>query len=255
MAAATARSFRPTGKIEAVRVLVLGANLWAIALLFPALHAGVLHSASTFFGALPLVPLFVGAWALGTLRKFITVSMLIVLFPISLATSLAARNDIAEFDTRVQLFAAALSLLAYGAIALEACARPSELRACHTQALPTAAPESEPRAHDWTRRVLLWGAVLGGLWVSVWAPAQSSRAELVLTWNEAADEAAVFASILGAIASAAAIAGIIGPHLRAPRPSETPSVTRKRTRVVMSLLLAFLSLSGYVVLRAFELRT
>jgi MFS family permease len=260
MAKTTVRPFRPTGKIEAVRIIVLGANLWAIALLFPVMHAGISHLQNGLVSALPLVPLLAGAWVLGSLRdrsprrRQLAVSMLIVFFPISLAALRAARDDIAEHDAQIALhsFATALSLLVYAAVALEACTRPFELRASHAQSLPSASPGKEPRGRVWIRRILLCGVVLGGLLVSVLAPTQSSRAELERTWSASADEAAVFASIVGAIASAAAIAGIIGPHLRAPRPSEVPTVSRQRTHVTISLLLALLSLSGFIALRTFE---
>lgn len=254
MATATARTFRPTGTIEAVRVIALGVNLWAIILVFPILHIGLRNTAFGFITALPLAPLIAGAWALGSRpgTRVFALSTLIVMFPVSIAGALAFRSDLGgHAQTTIHAMAGALSLLAYGSVALEACARPSRLRASTTRPLP-ALPGDDRPSRVWLRRVLVFGTVLGGCFVSVLAPTMNSREELVRAWGESAGAAPVFASIMGAVASAAAIAGIVGPSLRAPRPAEVPRPSQKRARILLSLSLSMLSLAGYAALRALE---
>lgn len=256
--ATTPRPFRAAGSTEALRTAALGANLWAIALLLPVLHGGVRSALDVALVPLPLLPLAIGALALAApgdaRRRRLAIATLLLIFPLTLAGVLAARADLADRDAwgALGLLVAACSLLAYGAVAAEACARPLELRTSVAHALVSPQVASEPFARTWLRRAVLGGATVGGLLIAVVAPAAGSRASLVSAWGEAADEATVLASVVGATASALAIAGIIGPRLRAARPGELPSETRTSMRVTVTLLLAGAGIIGYALLRALE---
>lgn len=235
-------------------MIALGVNLWAIVVVFPILHVGPRNIVDGFVTALPLAPVLAGAWALGSLSRAraLAVSLLIVVFPVSLAALLSFRSDLGgHAQTTIHTMAGAFSLLAYGGVALEACARPLRLRSTTTRPLP-ALPDDHRPSRVWLRRVLLLGTVAGGCFVSVLAPTMSSHDELVRAWGESADAARVFASIVGAVASAAAVAGIVGPSLRAPRPAEVPRASEKRARIFVSLSLSMLSLAGYVALRVLQ---
>lgn len=191
---------------------------------------------------------------IGGARRTAAIALLLFAFPVALAAVLAGRADLADREVSgpLGLLVAALSLLAYGAAAADACARPRTLRASTAQVLASPRGAEEPAARTWLRRFVLGGTALAGLAIAVVAPASGSRAALVRAWGEAADEATVLASIVGAAASAIGIAGLLGPRLRAARPSEVPSAQRRAVRAGVAMLLASIALAAYLVLRALE---
>lgn len=271
------RPFRSAGATEAIRALALGANVWVIALVLPMVHGGARGVLDVLAAPLPLVPLALGVAALARngarperagRSRAIAVAMLLVAFPVALAIVLASRADLADRDAwgPLGLFVAAVSLLGYGAIAAEACARPLGLRASTAQALSTplgaaalvAAPDRRAVADRGAgldrrtvlRRGVIAAATLGGLAVAVVAPALGSRAALLRAWGDAADEATVLASIVGASASAFALAALIGPRLRAARPGDAPR--RPALRIALTLLIGASALVAYLLLRQLE---
>ncbi|MDQ3037172.1 MAG: hypothetical protein M3Y87_32565 [Myxococcota bacterium] len=257
-ATTTPRPFRAAGTTEALRTAALGANLWTIALLLPVVHGGARGALDAILVALPLVPLAIGALALaanGDRRaRGLAIATLLFTFPVTLAGVLAARADLADRDAwgAIGLSIAALSLLAYGAVAAEACARPLTLRTSTAQALTSVVATAEPLGRTWLRRAVLASTIGGGLLIAVVAPAAGSRATLVRAWGESADEATVLASIVGASVSAIAIAALLGPRLRAARAGELPSASRRTMRIAAALSLATLGLAGYVMLRVLD---
>lgn len=258
--ATTPRPFRAAGPTEALRALALGANLWAVALLLPVVHGGARGVLDLLAAPAPLVPLALGALALAPgrgsppRRRGLAIAMLLLAFPVALAIVLASRADLSDRDAwgPVGLAAAALSLLAYGAVSAEACARPLVLRTSTAQGLAIAQPAREPDARRWLRRSVLAMTSGGALLAAVAAPALGSRATLLRVWGESADEATVLASVVGATVGAVGIAAIVGPRLRAPRAGELPAPSRRALRVSVAMLLASVALVSLLVLRALE---
>lgn len=255
------RPFRGVGTTEAVRALALGANLWAVALVLPMVHGGVRGMLDVLAAPVPLVPLALGAAALasqpgsggaGPRRRGIAIAMLVVGFPLALAIVLASRADLADRDAwgALGLFVAALSLLGYGAVVADACGRPLGLRASTAQTLSTPIGAADPEGRTWLRRTVIAATTLGGLAVAVIAPALGSRADLLRTWGDAADEATVLASVIGASASAFALAALIGPRLRAARPGDAPK--RPALRIALTLLVGASALVAFLLLRRLE---
>jgi hypothetical protein len=250
------RPFRAAGPVEAIRALALGANVWAIMLLLPIVHGGVARELDALMVALPLLPLSVGAYALAiggrpALRS-VAVAMLLLGFPVTLAGALALRADLADRDVwgALGLSVGALSALAYGGVVAEACSRPIALRTSVAQSLTVAVVEGERPARTWLRRAVLGGSTLGALAIAVVAPSAGSRAALIATWGDAADEATVLASIVGTGAAALALAVLLGPGLRAPRPS---AGARARVWVVgIAIGVAIAASAGYALLRIAE---
>lgn len=236
-------------------MLALGANAWVIALLLPVLHGGARDALDLFAAALPLVALVAGAALLAhgvrPIRRRLAILLLLFVFPVALALALAHRTDLADRDAwgAVGLFAAALSILGYGAVAAEACSRPLTLRTSSAQALTAPLVAVEPRIRTGARRAVLGVATAGALAAGVVAPALGARAELVRAWGDAADEAMVLACVVGASAGAAGLAATIGPRLRAARPGDEP---RAGPRIAVAIVLATLALVLYAVLRHTE---
>ncbi|UJR82755.1 hypothetical protein [Sandaracinus amylolyticus] len=260
-AAATPRSFRAAGTTEALRAAALGANLWAIALLLPVLHGGA-RAIDAVIVLVPLLPLAIGTRALGSpvprlspvTQRGLAIATLLFAFPITLASAIASRADLADRDAwgPLGLLVASISLLAFGAVSAEACGRPVVLRTSSAQGLATVQPASEPPLRRWLRRAIVGGVTAGALLAAVVAPAIGARATLVRTWGDSADEATVLASIVGAAAGSIGLAAFVGPRLRAPRAGELPSASRRALRVSIAMLLAAAALVAFFLLRAWE---
>jgi hypothetical protein len=259
-APAAPRSFRAAGPTEALRIAALGVNAWAVALLLPVLHGGVRDSIDATIVPLPLLPLAFGVVAIAangsSLHRASAVGALLFAFPVALAGALAWRADLATQEAwgAIGLFVAALSTLAYGAVAAEACSRPLTLRTSSAQSLPSPLALREPLARAWLRRLSIGGTTLGALAAAVVAPALGARTALVRAWGESADEAAVLASLVGGTAAAIGIAAILGPSFRAPRAAEQPGGRRTAVRIAVAAALGIAAFAGYVVLRHFDAR-
>jgi hypothetical protein len=235
-------------------VLALGINVWAIALLLPVIHSGTREAAALWMAA-PLVPLVAGVVLLATvarpLRRTLAIVALLFLFPVALVLGLAFGTDLADRDAwgPVGLSAAALSMLAYGALAAEVCARPLALRTSTVQPLPAPSLVVAPKLQTWLRRGVLGTATAGALGAAVIAPSLGSRADLLRAWGDAADEATVLGCIVATGVGALSIAGVLGPRLRALRPAQE---VRPGPRIATSLGLASFAAIAYGVLRWLE---
>jgi hypothetical protein len=249
------RPFRPSGSPEAVRVLATGLNLWAVAGVAPLVHQAAWSAGAAALAAAALVPLVLGAYFLvrngSRARRDGAIVALLLVFPVLVAL-LASASELVGTRAPLFAFASALSVLAFGGVASEACSRPLALFPS------TAQPLVLPRVHDsrgarpWMRRVILGGALLGSLAVAVLAPAMGSDESMRVVWGESVREGRVLAAVFGASACCVGIAGLLGPRLRAPRSSEVrPASRRERIAVFVLGLNAAL---GYLLLRYLETR-
>lgn len=233
-----------------LRTLVLGVELWALALGLPATEHG-LSGGSLALGAvsLPLSVLAVGE-ALRARLPRASRAVLLGAFPFSVALGSAARSDLAMHDAWAGALAPllAISLFLYLAVVLHSFARPAPTRATGWQPVPPAA---------WSRPAparLLGTGVLGvtlaaALFSTAALPFLVPRAALEAQFPLAADDARSLAIALGGGLFSIALGAIVGPGLRARRVGD-PERDRPLRGLGPSLLLAVLAALGYAWLRA-----
>lgn len=205
-----------------VRVGVLGLNAWVVIVALPASLGPALIFADAVLVGLPLVALAIGLRMLWQ-RRDEALGLLIVGVPVLLATAVAGRSDPALVDRygTATTILGALSMLAYVIAAAHAIGRPAVLRATEESKL---ARSVRARADGRGLRALVLGTTCTmAFLIAIVVPAMGSRAGAVEAWGDAADEGRTLAAIVGGAIACVAAAVIIGPSLRAARPTSRPS--------------------------------
>ena len=216
---------------------MLGVNVWAVLLAIPLAYApGPLGWARASTLAVPLAVLAAGTLAL---RRLSAGAMWLLLagFPAAVAAVMAARPDLRALDAYPPLGLAlgAVSLAAFGGAAAFAIGRPRETR--RTTRQPLASPPSPlPGAARRTlaRRLLLGVATAGALALVAVAPALGGRTEAARAWNDAAEQGALLASVVGSALATIVLGVFVGPALRASRARTEPRSSARR--VVLAML-------------------
>jgi hypothetical protein len=221
-----------------VALLALGLECWVLAALVPRLRYGLPSPGDGLLAALPLAFLAAGCLAAGPSR--IQSLSLLLAFPVTLAASVAARSDLTERDAWGPLTTALLaaSLLGYLALAMVRVSEPALLRTSSPQPLPM---EAQRHLSDHTRNGrLVLGLALAFGWVGIAIlPFWDGRADTVLRFGDAADDAATLAVIVASLAFAIAAGAIIGPGLRARKRTDArreQMLARALPFVVLGLL-------------------
>jgi hypothetical protein len=230
-------------------IAALGLNAWAASVGWTLLSPDVSLTRALLASA-GLLPLWLGALAARAKSDLWQLSarwLLLCVFPLSLSAALCLGDEAARerAHSAVSLLLAAISLLAYGAAALQACRAPLPI-------LPTKshARRSEPRLSSrrpsLSRIAAAAVLILGAFAIALIAPLSSDYALLETSWGEAADAgAALTAVVAGAIA--VTLVGIeLAPMLK-PKPVVAIPWRRRRTRIVTMLFVAMFS--GAVYLR------
>lgn len=207
----------------------LGLECWVLAALAPRLRYGLAEDGLASLGELLLLatPLaFLGAFVLasgsaGSRGARWAPWVLLVGFPVSLASSVASRIDLTEREAWGPLTTILLgaSLVGFLVAALVQLGRPAVLRAATSQPLP---PEAHQRPSDAFRngRTVL-GAVLVLSFVGIAVlPFFGGRAETVARFGAAADDAEVLAVIVATLLFSIVVGAIVGPGLRARKRSD-----------------------------------
>lgn len=231
-----------------LRTIVLGIELWGLALALPSLEHGVGPWSEVVLLLLPLSVLAVGeacrAAAAGIAR-----GLLLAAFPVSIALGTAARPDLAMRDAWGGATAplVGVSLFLYLGVVLHSFARPAPTRATGWQPVPEAA---------WTRaaptRLLSTGVVLitlaGAFVAAAVVPFAWPRSALDERFPLAADDARTLAVALAGGLSCIALGAVIGPGLRARRVGDDGRERIGRS-VAVALVVAALAAAGYAWLR------
>lgn len=231
---------------------LLGVETWALVVVLPLVRvslaeagAGLLTCAVAPLGFLVLGMLSsapstrIGAWLVG--------------FPVALAAAVGAQPDLTDRDaygpTSIALIG--LSLAAFLALALTDVSTPEQLRAASAQPLPAEVHHRSSPAFRTGRWVLaLMGlAALGAIALAFWG----GRAEALLHFGAAADDAVTLAVVVGTLLFGIAIGAVVGPGLRARKRTD---VRRERLlpRVAPYLTVALLALVLRGVLFFFDAR-
>jgi len=229
----------------------LGVNAWALCggwtLLAP--DVSVHHALSASAG---LVLLGLGAllraraehesWHMGARW------LLLCAYPVSLSAALCLGSEASRerAHSAASMTWAAMSLLAYGTAALQA---------CRVQ-LPVLPVKSHQRQRERTRRVepmhmVRWVAagciVVGALAIALVAPLSSDYAQLEAAWGDAADAGATLTAVVAGAIAIALVGVELGPLMRAQRsPRLSP---RGRPRRIAAMLF-FAAIGGTVYVLA-----
>jgi hypothetical protein len=236
-------------------VVLLGVNLWGMAVLWPLLGSARAPALERWLAPACLVPLWLGAAAYLLLARrprlanTVASGSWLAAYPAALASWLAAR---AERDNLSQLGAAAssmvvLALCAFGACAAAACAeRRAPVTAVHAPlgAEPWDAPGAERRL---LQRFIVGLTAAGALAIAVVAPAPSGWDELERGWGEAALEGGVLTAVVGAALGVATLAVFLGGALRTD--NTAPPRGEPKLRAAWFLLLALLGGVTYFVVQ------
>jgi hypothetical protein len=168
-------------------------------------------------------------------------AMLVLGVPVALAASVAARPDLTERDAFGPLAAllVALSLATYLVLALEVVERPVALRPTTSQPLAQGV-HHPPEAAARNGRLVL-GLVVAAAFVSIALAFSSGRADALLHFGDAADDAVALAVVTSALLFSIAIGAVVGPGLRA-RKSRDPSREALAPRLIPYLVIALVAL-------------
>jgi hypothetical protein len=210
---------------DQLRVLLLGVNLWALCVLWPALF-NVGHrerGIDVAFETLGLLPLALGTVLRrsdsGARADVLRPTLLLVVFPAALSAAIALRAE----ALNQQLFGPfalcllATSLCAYGAAVASYLGRHAraELSAKRVPLGPD--PWDAAPAERWLPRRAFIGACVAGAAGRAWvAPSLGGYADLEAAWGDAAPMGGVLTAVVGAALAASVLAIHLSEGLRAP---------------------------------------
>jgi len=221
-------------RVDAIRVGLLGANLWAVSALVPAALSGPRVTA-WLLAMLPLPVLALAALALRRLPR-IAPWLLLGAFPLSVAVVVSAMpsHTVDAPYPAMALFIVALALLAYGAAAAAASERPHWDSHASSRPLPdTRVPKDATRRRRIRGVVLTLGAI-GAFALAVVAPLAGGERALRASWGEGAPEAGVLSAVVAGSLATLMLAAFLGPSTR--RRKHLPSSRQRRTRVALLLM-------------------
>jgi len=223
---------------------LIGVETWCLIVLMPRIEHGAFGPSPAlewFANLLPLALLAAAVAGADWLSLAERRAMLVLGVPVALAASVAARPDLTEREAFGPLAATlvALSLAAYLVLALQVVERPVALRPTTSQPL---APDSlhPPAAAARNGRVVL-GLLAAAALVSIALTFSSGRADALLRFGEAADDAVALAVLTSALLFSVAIGAVVGPGLRA-RKSREPAREALAPRLVPYLVIALVAL-------------
>jgi hypothetical protein len=223
---------------------LIGVETWCLIVLMPRVEHGGFGPSPALEWCANLMPLALLAVGLAGAR-WLSVgerrAALVLGVPVSLAASVAARPDLTEREAFGPLAAllVALSLAIYLVLALRAVERPVALRPTTSQPLPPDA-HHPPAAAARNGRLVL-GLVVAAAFVSVPLAFSSGRADALLHFGEAADDAVALAVVISALLFSLAIGAVVGPGLRA-RKGRDPAREALAPRLVPFLVIALIAL-------------
>jgi hypothetical protein len=224
---------RRTARIDAVRVMVLGVNAWAVLLLIPWALGDPEDGTSLFWLLGPLTALAVGVPLILSHRLF-AAWVLLGVYPVLCAFGVAFLPQLTRHAPHgtFGLALGALCFVAYGAGSALSVGRPPSIRESTHKPLGTVAPVEERAERRWGRRILLGvtGALSFGL--ALVAPRVGDGAAYLEAWGEAAREGATLTAVVGGALGAALLALVVGPGLRVSR-AHARNVQRSNRRATM----------------------
>jgi hypothetical protein len=231
-------------------VLLLGANVWVLGVLWPLLGSRTTSPTELVVGLLCPLPLLLGG-ALSTAKglRSLRSAVWLIVYPALLAVALASRPEALnqQLYGPFALVLLWLSLCAYGASAVTAAlVRAPELAAVHTAlgAAPRDAPQNARRPLQLALVVVCFA---GAAALCLVAPRAGGLSALEQAWGDAALSGGVLTAVVGAALGVATLAIYLGSALRAKREPEPH--TDAPLRVTWFLFLALLGIVTYFVIQ------
>jgi hypothetical protein len=233
-----------------LRVLLLGANLWALCALWPALAGRGEGPALLALSAFSVLPLALWA-ALGQRMRWAQSLLLFIMFPVALAAVLALRPEAlnAQLYGPLGMVLLAVSLCGYGAAAAASLDVPAQVLSV-TQASLGADPwDAAPAERGMRQRVFIAMCVAGAGAIALVAPAIGGTSVLERAWGDAAGVGAVLSAVVAAALGVAVLAIYMPNALRAKTGAEQTPRGDSTLRVVWFLFLALLGAITYFVVQ------
>jgi hypothetical protein len=255
---------------SAVALVLLGTNAWATSVGWTLLPADV-RLRDAVFAASALVWLLLGAmlhlrrdaapadedalWPLPPASPGTSVLrwnadaaarwLLLCVYPVALALGLCVGQEAARerVHSPLSMLFCALSLLAYGVVAVSACQAPLALltSVTHTRKQDrTGGARSDNRL----RRAVLGLLLAGALAIALVAPLLPAYREVEAAWGDAAEAGSVLAAVVGGALGVSVIAIYLGALLHARAPERSLTARQRRQRIATLLFAAFF---GFVV--------
>jgi hypothetical protein len=243
----------PPGTLQGrarLRVLLLGANLWALCAFWPALagrgEGPVLLALSTF-SAVPLA-----LWAaLGERMRWARAVLLFVVFPVALAAVLALRPEArsAQLYGPLGMVLLALSLCAYGAAAAASLDVPAQVLSVTHAPLGADPWDAPPPERGMRQRLFIALCASGAGAIALVAPTLGGTSVLERAWGDAAGVGAVLSAVVAGALGIAVLAIYMPNALRARSATEQSPRSDTTLRVAWFLFLALLGAITYVVVQ------
>jgi hypothetical protein len=237
-----------------VALSALGLNAWAISVGFPLLSADVsLQGSLAATSALGLLGLgaLVQARARSDGMRHVARLLLLAAYPAGLAAALALGSEAARerAHSPFSVVLAALSLLAYGVAAVQAC-RPELplLPAISRSRRSVHAPRRD--ATRPLQRVAAGVLLVGAAAIALIAPLLPEYAEVERSWAEAAAPGAVLSALVGGAIAASIIATQLGSLLKPRRRVAGEGLRQRQNKIASALFLALLGAVVYFTVRS-----
>ncbi|MFI5308270.1 MAG: hypothetical protein ACHQ53_12995 [Polyangiales bacterium] len=232
----------------ALRVVVLGANLWAVTVLWPLLGSRETGLLELLLGLAAPLPLVLGAALRSAARpSWLAAALWLFVFPVVLGSTLALRPEAVnqQLYGPFALGLAWLSLCAYGASAAAATrSRGTELAATQV-ALGDEPWDAPPPRSSAVRTAFIVSSLAGAAALCLVAPRTSGTQGLERAWGEAAMSGGTLTAIAGAALAVTVVALYLGEGLRggnAPQPHGDQGV-----RIAWYLFLTLLGSVTYFI--------
>ncbi len=239
----------PQGRAR-LRVLLLGANLWALCALWPALAGRGEGPALLALSVFSVVPLALWA-ALGQRMRWVQAVLLFVMFPVALAAVLALRPEAlnAQLYGPLGMVLLAVSLCGYGAAAASSLDMPAHaLRVTHAP-LGSDPWDAVPADRGLRQRVFIALCVTGAGAIALVAPALGGTSVLERAWGDAAGVGAVLSAVVAAALGITVLAIYMPNALRAKSATEQAPRSDTTLRVAWFLFLALLGAITYFIVQ------
>jgi hypothetical protein len=238
---------------ERLRVLLLGLNLWALCVLWPALagRGGAEGAATVSLEAFSLLPLALGTGVLGQRLRWARPALLLVVFPVALTAALALRPEQANAQLYgpLGILLLALSLCAYGAAAaVSVDPGAEELRTTHA-ALGSDPWDAPPPDRGLRQRGFIAVCFAGAAGVALIAPTLGGQSAVEHAWGDAASAGGVLTAVVAAALGVAVLAVYMGSALRAKATPERTPRGDVALRIVWLLFLALLGAVTYFIVQ------
>jgi hypothetical protein len=232
-------------------VLLLGTNLWALCVLWPALAGHGEGAARPALETFSILPLVLGAGVIGRRLRWAQPLLLFGVFPLALAAALALRPEAMNTQLYGPLGTVllALSLCGYGAAAAVSLDRGADLLPVAHVALGRDPWDAPPPERSRRQRAFVALCFAGAAGIALVAPTLGGASALERAWGDAAAVGGVLSAVVASALGVTVLAVYMAAGLRASSATERPPRGDVTLRVVWFLFLALLGAVTYLIVQ------